>query len=146
MPAKRSLKSAYAFAQSDQSLCCPHDKTLRPWLSKMRLVKILIRLRESAGWSESSLGAHIRTYVFWHWLIWLLDNKRFYKHKVIINKSVFYKVSFDNQRNLLSNHDMSQVRQGNVYFNHIIRTIVQHNSFLLKIRFYILWCWGWGWG
>ena len=44
------------------SLCirCPHKETLYPWLSKMRSVKILIRLRECAGLSESSLGAHVR--------------------------------------------------------------------------------------
>ena len=30
----------------------------------MRPVKILIRLRECAGWSESSLGAFVRRYVF----------------------------------------------------------------------------------
>ena len=32
---------------------------------KMRPVKILIRLCECAGWSESSLGAHVRRYIFW---------------------------------------------------------------------------------
>ena len=44
-------------------------KTNQPvhhWLSKMFAVKILIRLRECAGWSESSLGAHVRRYVVWH--------------------------------------------------------------------------------
>ena len=35
-----------------------HMKTLHPWLSKMRSVKILISLRECAGWSEYSLGEH----------------------------------------------------------------------------------------
>ena len=30
---------------------------------KMRPLKILIRLREGAGWSESSLGEHARSYV-----------------------------------------------------------------------------------
>ena len=58
------LKSAYASAQSDQNLCCTHEETWHLCLSKMRLVKILIRLRECAVWSESSLGAHIRRYVF----------------------------------------------------------------------------------
>ena len=43
--AQRRLKSAYASAQSDQSLHCPHQETLHPWLSKMRPVKILISLR-----------------------------------------------------------------------------------------------------
>ena len=32
---------------------------------KMRPMKILIRLRECAGWSESSLGAHVRRYLSW---------------------------------------------------------------------------------
>ena len=34
------------------------------WLSKMLPVKIPIRLRESADWSESSLGADFQGYVF----------------------------------------------------------------------------------
>ena len=34
-------------------------------LSKMRLLEILMRLRECAVWSESSLGAYVRRYVFW---------------------------------------------------------------------------------
>ena len=51
--------------QSDQSLHCPHEETLLPWLSKMLAVKILIRLRECAVWSESSLGAHVRRYISW---------------------------------------------------------------------------------
>ena len=49
------------------SLRCPHEETLHSWLSKMRPVEILIRLREGAGWSESSLGAHVRKYVLWRW-------------------------------------------------------------------------------
>ena len=40
---------------SDQSLHFPLAETLHPWLSKIRRVKILISLRECAGWSESSL-------------------------------------------------------------------------------------------
>ena len=62
MCAKGRLKSACASAQSDLSFPCPHEETLHP---KMRTVKILIRLGECAGWSESSLGAHVRRYVFW---------------------------------------------------------------------------------
>ena len=46
---------------------CPLEETLHPCIGypKMHPVKILIRLRECAGWSESSPGAHIRIYVFW---------------------------------------------------------------------------------
>ena len=56
---------ACAFAQSDLSLHCPHEEHLHPWLFNMRAVKILIRLCECAGWSESSLGTHVQRYVFW---------------------------------------------------------------------------------
>ena len=35
-----------------------HEETVHPWLSRMGLLKILIR-RKCAGWSESSLGAHV---------------------------------------------------------------------------------------
>ena len=45
MCAKRRLKSACASTQSAQSLCCEHEETLHPWLSKMRPVKNLIRMR-----------------------------------------------------------------------------------------------------
>ena len=62
---KRRLKSACASAQSDQSLRSPHEESLHPWLFKMRPRKILIWLRECAGWSESLLGTHVRGYVLW---------------------------------------------------------------------------------
>ena len=39
-------------------------KKFHLWLTKMRPVKILIRLRECAVWSESSRGAHFWWYVF----------------------------------------------------------------------------------
>ena len=55
------LKSACTCMQSDQNLCCPHEETLHPWLSKMHPVKIPIRLHKCTGSSESSLGAYI-----WH--------------------------------------------------------------------------------
>ena len=54
MCAQRRLRSAWASAQSDQSLRCPHVETVGPQLSIGRTVKTLIRL----GGSESSLGAH----------------------------------------------------------------------------------------
>ena len=41
-------------------------RNLNPWLSKVRPVKILIRLRIRAAWSESVLGDHVRRFVFWH--------------------------------------------------------------------------------
>ena len=65
MYAKRRLISAWASAQSDQNLCCPHEENLHPLLSKMRPAKIQIRLRNCAVWSGSSLGAHVWRYIFW---------------------------------------------------------------------------------
>ena len=47
------------------SLRCPHVETLHPRLSKVRPVKILIKLRECAVWSESSLGTHVRILTLW---------------------------------------------------------------------------------
>ena len=58
MCAQRRLVSL-RIRESDQSLRCPHEE------SKMHPVKILIRLRECAGWSESSLGAQAWRNVFW---------------------------------------------------------------------------------
>ena len=67
MCAQRRLRSACAFAQSDQSLRCSHEETSLFWLSKMRRVTILIRQCECAGLCEFSLGARGQRYVFWHW-------------------------------------------------------------------------------
>ena len=70
--AHRRLKSACAFAQSDHSLRCSLEDFLNPCLSKMRPVKILIRLRECAGWSESSPGAYVRRCCFLTlWVTWM---------------------------------------------------------------------------
>ena len=61
-----TLKSACASAQSFQSLPCPPQEILYPSLSKMCTVKILIRLRECAGWSkfESTLSPDAGRYFF----------------------------------------------------------------------------------
>ena len=55
--AQRRLRSAWASAQSDQSLRCPHEESLGPQLPIKRTAKTLIRLGGCPGWSESSLGA-----------------------------------------------------------------------------------------
>ena len=59
MYAQRRLRSAWAFAQSDESFHCPHEGSLGPYLHIERTSKTLIRLGECPGWSESSLGAKI---------------------------------------------------------------------------------------
>ena len=56
--AQRRLRSAWASAQSDQSLRCPHEETMGSQLPIERRAKTLIRLGGCPGWSEFSLGAH----------------------------------------------------------------------------------------
>ena len=56
--AQRRLRSAWASAQSDQSLRCPHEGSLGPYVPIEHTAKRLIRLGGCPGWSESSLGAH----------------------------------------------------------------------------------------
>ena len=56
--AQRRLRSAWAFAKSDQNLRCPHEESLGPKLPIERRSKTLIRLGGCPGWSESSLGAY----------------------------------------------------------------------------------------
>ena len=53
--AQRRLRSAWAYAQSDQSLGCPHEETLGPQLPTERTARTPIRLGGCPGWSESSL-------------------------------------------------------------------------------------------
>ena len=45
---QRSLRSAWASTQSDQSLCCPHEENLGPQLPIQRIAKSLIKC---PGWS-----------------------------------------------------------------------------------------------
>ena len=61
--AQRRLKSAWASAQSDQSLRCPHEETLGHLLHIERTMKTLFTLGGCPGWSECSLCAK---------LIWLI--------------------------------------------------------------------------
>ena len=57
MCAQRRLWSAWASAQSDQSLRRPHEKSLGPSLSIESTSKTLIRLGGCRAWSVSLLGA-----------------------------------------------------------------------------------------
>ena len=57
--AQRTLRSAWASAQSDQSLHRPQEETLRPQLPLEGTVKTLIRLGRCPVWSESLLGTQI---------------------------------------------------------------------------------------
>ena len=52
--AQRRLRSAWASAQSDRSLRCPHKESLGPQLPIERTAKTPIRLGECPGWSADS--------------------------------------------------------------------------------------------
>ena len=66
MCAQRRLKTSCASAQSDQSLRCPHEEILHPWLSKKCPVRIMIEPREYATWSESEKGHFLIEIYFLH--------------------------------------------------------------------------------
>ena len=57
--AQRRLSSAWASAQSDQSLRSPHEDALGPLLPIERTAKSLICLGWCPGWTETSLGAPV---------------------------------------------------------------------------------------
>ena len=80
MCTERRLKLDFAPAQSVQSLHCLHEETLNSWLSKKRPVKILIRLRECAGCSESSLDAHTKVRFLTLRIIIMMSNDKFRKN------------------------------------------------------------------
>ena len=61
--AQRRFRSAWASAQSDQSLRCALSGSLRTQGFFMRTAKTLIRLGGCPGWSKSSLGAHATLFV-----------------------------------------------------------------------------------
>ena len=56
----QSISPCVRVVRSDSPLSVwKTKKMLSSWLSKLRPVKLLIRLRETSGWSESSFLAHI---------------------------------------------------------------------------------------
>ena len=100
--------------------------TLHPWLSIMRAVKIQIRLRECAVWSESSLGAHVRRYTFWHCGSNRLDSSFYYN--ILLNYTCYSQSDLVNwqlvthwnkeiSRIFLVEHIYWPMRLNNIYFS-----------------------------
>ena len=56
--AQQRFRSSWASAQSDQSLRCPHEETLGPWLPCECTAKT-DQTGQCPGWSESSLDAQV---------------------------------------------------------------------------------------
>ena len=86
--AQRRLRSAWASAQSDQSLRCPHEESLDPWLPFERTAKTLVRLADaqadlSLRWAHNHfVGFKMRRLNLWTgwfpaqcWLLGILCNK-----------------------------------------------------------------------
>ena len=69
MCVQQRLRSASAFAQSDQSLCCALNGQLRAQCFFMRTRKTLIKLGGCPDWSESSLGKQVILLVL-SWGVW----------------------------------------------------------------------------
>ena len=63
MCAQRRFRSACTSAQADQSLRCPFEEALNPWLPLECPARTLIKLCRCAGWSECSLGAQWCSFV-----------------------------------------------------------------------------------
>ena len=82
-PTKTQISLHIRAVQSDTH--SPQEQIYHLWLFKMRPVKILIRLRECAGWSESSLGHCPKVH------LWLCGSKYTPRQKLSI-KFKFYQV------------------------------------------------------
>ena len=74
------LRSAWAYTQSGQSLCCQYGETLSHYIFE-HTVKTLIRLGECPGWSEPSLGAYV---IFFGFI--MLQLKLFWKQFLSVSQ------------------------------------------------------------
>ena len=119
--AQQRLRSAWASAQSDQSLRCPHEESLGPYLPIERTAKTLIRLGGCPGWSESSLGAHP--------LCWFChEAAQFY---VTIRKIIFLSIG-DALRNV--DEDKSQNYKDNWQWSALFRRVRPNTFSLMNIE------------
>ena len=86
-PAKTQISQD--IPQSDQSLHCPHEESLIPWLPIEHTAKTLIRQGGCTGWSESSLDAQSLS---WFVMSWLISFKgfSFKKDFVCISKDLLF--------------------------------------------------------
>ena len=75
--------SACVSTQSDWSLRCTHEETLHPWLSKNKPREDSDQTARMRSWSESSLGAHVRRYVFWRFAV-TRKQKQTFRSAVIV--------------------------------------------------------------
>ena len=64
------------------SLSGLYEETLHPWIFKMHPEKI--HFIDCTGWSESSLGAHVQRYVFWHCGSFIERTKKKQEYEVVI--------------------------------------------------------------
>ena len=93
---QRSLRSAWASAQSDQSISCALSRYLKTQAFFMRTAKALVRLGRCPGWSESSLGTQAFCWFVMLRLIWM-----FMQTKLCTSKTL-KKIKWDANINLYS--------------------------------------------
>ena len=123
--ARRRLRSAWASAQSDQILRCPHEESLGPSLPIERTAKTLIRLGGCSGWSESSLGAH--------WFCWCC---RVAAHLLNVSILIFYSLETES----ISNHThlilmkFTKIKYKHLFWKHCMPFRLK-NLYLLIIHF-----------
>ena len=99
----------------------PHEETLIRWLSKMRPVKIQIRLRECAVWFESSLCAMSEDTFFW--TLQLIHNKGRW---VFITKTCYCNVKEEKRKKKKKKKKKKKERRLCKRFWHVNRLSYQH--------------------
>ena len=68
-------------------LPCPSEETLHPWLSILCPEKIL---RKCLCWSESSLAAHVKRYVFWRLNAYYIVKPCLNRNNICFSNMAFY--------------------------------------------------------
>ena len=99
--AQRRLRPAWASTQSDQSLRCPHEESLGPYLPVERTAKTLIRLGGCPGWSESSLDAQSFCW-FCHVAAHLKTRRQITKYDKVYQKAFWFAPSMEDLKGLVT--------------------------------------------
>ena len=138
MCVKQRLRSAWASIQSDQSLRCPHEESLGPYLPIEHTAKTLISLGGCPGWSESSLGAQTI------WLVLSWDGSREDGNKESPNIHRIIKDSFTTYETILlllaTTFNIHKIQTEPYIFvikSHYVKPLEDYSAFWLWLQ----WSW-----